>query len=189
MLVLELNQVIGVTKGVVPVEVRVLGFRSVFQNRLLLLRQRIEFPSVEGDFEAFLGLVEASQVIVLGNILHAEVTVGSRIVELGRIDQAALHRRLNFATRQLNNRQAHFIHNVSRQANGTVLQPLHLGRFTDLFLEPTQRLCRHRAVEEADQVKFQAAHQFVEQVHPAAIMNPAEHFLRRPAKAWAGTEQ
>ncbi len=36
MLGLELDQIIGITKGAVPVEVRVFGFGSVFQNGLKL---------------------------------------------------------------------------------------------------------------------------------------------------------
>ena len=75
-------------------------------------------------------------MVVLGDVLHAEVFIGSRVVELGCINQSALHGWLNFATRQLNNRHTHFHQNVSRKANGTVLQSLHLGGVLNLFFEP-----------------------------------------------------
>ena len=99
MLFLQRDQVVGITQRVVPVEVGVFRFRRIFQDRLEFLRQSIELLLVEGDFEAFLRLVEAGQMVVLGNVLHPEVFVRGRVVELGRVDQAALHGGLNFAAR------------------------------------------------------------------------------------------
>ena len=66
---------------------------------------------------------------MLGYVLHAEVLVRRRVVELGCIDQAALHRRLNFATGQLYYRHAHFLQYVGGQANGAILQAFHLARY------------------------------------------------------------
>ena len=117
------------------------------------------------------------QHVVFGNVLHAEIAVGCRVVELGRVDQAGFHRRLDFTARQLNNRHAHFQHNVCGQTNGPVLEALHLRRICDLLVEPTKRLCRHRRVEERNNVQAQLCHQFVKQFLTATRVDPAQHFL------------
>jgi hypothetical protein len=66
-----------------------------------------------------------------------KVAVGGRVVELCGVDQARFHRRLDFTARQLHNGHAHFEQNVSSEADGPVLQPLHLAGVGDLLLEPS----------------------------------------------------
>ena len=146
LIVAQLHQVICITLGVVPVEVGAFSFGCILQDGLAA---RPASPSniclVEGNLEELLALMEAGQVVVLGDILHAEVTVRGRVVELGRIDQAGFHGRLNFTTGELHNRHAHFEQDVGSQANRAVFQTLHLGNVLDFFLEPAKRLRRHGA--------------------------------------------
>mmetsp|Transcript_23824 Transcript_23824/g.43009 ORF Transcript_23824/g.43009 Transcript_23824/m.43009 type:complete len:494 (-) Transcript_23824:998-2479(-) len=186
---LQFQQVIGIPLGVAPVKARVFGHGRVLDDRLMLSRQGVELVFVDRDLKEFLALVVGCQVVMLGHVLHPKVAVGGGVVELGCVDQAGFHRGLNFATGQLHNRHTHFQQNVSRQTNSPVLEAVHLGGICDLLLEPAQRLRRHGRVEEGHDVQAQVFHQLVKQFLTSTGVDPAQHFLARPAKAGAGAKQ
>jgi hypothetical protein len=71
--------------------------------------QRVELALVEDDLEAFGRLVEALQHVELRDVLEAEQGVRRRVVELRAVDDAALQRRHDFATRQDGHGRAHFL--------------------------------------------------------------------------------
>ena len=58
------------------------------------------------------------------DVREAEQDVGRRIVELGRVEQAAVHRRHDFAARKDGDRRAHLLEQVGRQTDGAVLHAL-----------------------------------------------------------------
>ena len=70
------------------------------------------------------------------------------------------------------------------------LRPLSVvGRF-DRLLEPAERLRRHRAGQEADEIEAEdLLHQFVVQRLAAAILHPAEHLVGAPAEGRRRSEQ
>ena len=67
--------------------------------RLHLRRQRVELRLVEADLELLGVLVVALQHADLGHVGEAERAVRRRVVELGRVEQAAVDRRDDFAAR------------------------------------------------------------------------------------------
>ena len=69
-------------------------------------------------------------------------------------------------------------------------RPLNSSRPFDRLLEPAERLGRHRAVEEADQIELQdVADQLVVERLAAAVLDPAEEAVGVPAERRRGAEQ
>ena len=72
----------------------------------MLGRQGLEPVLVEDDLEELGGLMVRAHVIVLRNVLGTELAVGGRVVELERLDHAALESRHDLAARQLGDASA-----------------------------------------------------------------------------------
>jgi hypothetical protein len=69
------------------------GLDRVGDDRPHLLRQRVVLVLVEHDLELLGVLVIALQHADLRDVGEAEDAVGGGVVELGRVEQAAVHRR------------------------------------------------------------------------------------------------
>jgi hypothetical protein len=115
-------------------------------NRLHLVGQRIVLRLVERDFELLGILVIALQHAHLGHVGETEDTVGSRVIELRRIEQPAVHRRYDFAARQRIHRRAHRREQINRDADGAVFNALEIIRARDRLLEPAERLGIERRI-------------------------------------------
>ena len=74
-LLLQFDQVIGITLGVAPVEAGVFGHGRVLDDCLVLIGQAVPLVLVDGHLKAFLRLVIRRQHVVLGHVLHTKVTV------------------------------------------------------------------------------------------------------------------
>src|SRR5712671_1411358 len=61
------------------------------KDRLEFRRERIEFPLVEEDLQAFGLLMVASHHVKLGDVREAEQQIRGRIAELGSIKHTAVH--------------------------------------------------------------------------------------------------
>ena len=85
------------------------GEGCVSQDRPEFGRQRIVPRLVEAELERLLLLVVASHHEILGHVGEAEQQVGRRVVELGRVDQAAVERRHDLAARQDCDGSAHLL--------------------------------------------------------------------------------
>ena len=84
----------------------------------------VQLVLVEADLELLGVLVIALQHADLGDVGEAERAIRRGVVELGRVEQAAVHRRDDFAARQRVDRGAHGGEQVDRDADGAVLQAL-----------------------------------------------------------------
>src|SRR5690606_22035529 len=79
---------------------------------------------------------------------------------------------------------------VGGQADSAELQIPQIVGALNLLLEPAERLGRHRAALEADDVELQhGLHQLVIERLAAAIVEPAEIVVGVPAEGGRGTEQ
>ena len=88
------------------------------------------FGLVEHDLELLGVLVVALQHADLGNVREAEDAIRGGVVEFGRIEQAAIHRRHDLAAGQCIDRRAHAGEHVNRQADSAELQPLDSPRIS-----------------------------------------------------------
>ena len=133
--------------------------------------------------------METLQHAVLGHVGEAEQLVGGGVVELGRVEQAAIQRRYDFGPRQRVDRGTELLVDVDGEADGAELDPLHVVRLGHRLLEPAERLRRHRAVEEGLDVEVQALVDLVEQGLAAAIVVPGQHHVGVHAESRAGAPQ
>ncbi len=135
-------------------------------------------------------LVVGRQVVVLGHVLRAEAAVRGRVVELERVDDAALHRRHDLAAGKLGDRHAHLLEKVGGKAHGAVLEALQVGDGVHLVLEPAEGLGRHREADEAVDVEAQdVLGQLAVELLAAALVEPAEHRGGVAAEDRAGAEE
>ena len=95
------------------------------------------YLAVEEDLELLAALVEALQHAVLDHVGKPS-TRSDGVVELGRVDQAAVERRHDLAAGQRVDGGAQFGEHVDRQADGAVLQALEvLDRGDRLLNQPS----------------------------------------------------
>ena len=111
------------------------------------------------------------------------------VVELGRIEQAAVHRRDDFAAGQRVDRGAHAGEHVDRDADGAELQALEVVGLGDRLLEPAERLGRHRAVGERHHVGADRGVELVEQLLAAAVFVPGQQHVGVHAEGRARAPQ
>ena len=140
---LQLDVVLRVAVDRLPRHVGRRRFHGVGDDRPHLLRQRVVLGLVEHDLELLGVLVEALQHADLGHVREAEQPVGRRVVELGGVEQAAVHRRDDLAAGQRVDRGAHAGEHVDRDAHRAELEALEVLDLGDRLLEPAERLRRH----------------------------------------------
>ena len=73
---------------------------AMFEDRLQVRIEAVEAVLVEHELERLARLVVGAEHVVLGHVLRAEAAVRGRIVELERVDDAAVHGRHDFAARE-----------------------------------------------------------------------------------------
>ena len=113
----------------------------------------------------------------LGHIGKTERTVGSGVVEFGRVQQTAIHGGNNFAARQGIYRRAQALENIDRQAHRTEFKTFEVFFFGDRFFVPAQRLRRHWSVQKRHHVQIKGLINFVQQGLAAAIVVPRQHHI------------
>ena len=132
----------------------------------------------------------AGVVVVLGDLVEAEVDVHVRHRELGGVDHAALERRIDVGRRQQLGRHAELLHDLRAEAEEAHLQSLEIGERSDPFLEPAGGLGTGRAAIDFGQAVL--AIDLVLQLVTAAIDLPGEELAvlrserHRREKASAG---
>ena len=131
----------------------------------------------------------ALQHVDLGDVGKAEDAVGRRVVELGRVEQAAIHRRDDFAAGQRVDRGAHAGEHVNRNADGAELQALEVVDLGDRLLVPAERLGRHRPVRERHDVGADRGEDLVEQLLAAAVLVPGQQHVGVHRVGGAGAPQ
>ncbi len=126
----------------------------------------------------------------LAHVGEAEHPVRRRVVELGGVDQVAVERGDDLAAGEDDDRGAHRLEEVGREADGAVFHALELVGVGDRRFEPAERLGRHGAVEERLDVELEdLLDQFVVELLAAAVVDPAEEHLRVEAERRAGAEE
>ena len=118
----------------------------------LLERRRLDHGLVGGGQGVVRGLVHqelvardllvpARVVVVLGDLVEAEIDVDGRHRELGGVDDAALERGIDVRPREQLRGHAHLLHDLGAEAEEPHLEALELlGRIVDRLLEPTRGL-------------------------------------------------
>ena len=170
-----------------PAHVGARRLHRVVDRRLEVGRQRVVLRLVEQDLELLGRLVEALQHAVLDHVREAEDLVRRRVVELGRVDQAAVQRRHDLAAGQRVDREPHLGEHVDRQAHRAELQALEVLGARHRLLVPAERLRRHRTVEVRHHVHVQALVDLVEQRLAAAVVVPGEELVGVHAERRART--
>ena len=125
----------------------------------------------------------ALQHVDLADVGEAEHQVRGWIVEFRRVERAGLHRRHDLAARHDGDRGADLAHQSADRPTVRYFKPLNsLGDF-DRLLEPAERLGRHRAGQEADQIETEyLADQFlVERLAAAVLIQPSIWFAFQPS--------
>ncbi len=180
---LQLDVVLGIAVHRLPGHVLARRLHRVRDDGAHLLRQCVVLVLVEHDLELLGVLMVALQHADLRNVGKSKRAIGRGIVELGRVEQAAVHRRDDFAAGQRVDREAHAGEHVNRDADGAVLQALHVFGLGDRLLEPAERLGRHRAVGERYDVGADRVVELGEQLLAAAVLVPSEQHVgvHRPA--------
>ena len=187
---LHLDIVRGVTVDCLPRHVGTRRLGGVADDGLQFRRQAVVLLLVEQDLEQLERLVIALQHADLGNIRETEQPVRGGVVELGRLDDAAVERRHDLAARQRDHGSAHLLEHVHRQTDSAVFEVLEVRRRFHLLLEPAERLGRHRSIEETDDVEFHdRVLQLVVQLLAAAVLDPGQQRVRVHAERRAGAEQ
>ena len=156
---------------------------------LHLFRQRIVLGLVEHDLELLGVLVVALQHADLGNVGEAEDAIRRGVVELGRIQQAAVHRRDDFAARQRVDGGAEAGEHVDRDADGAELDALEVLRLGHRLLEPAERLGRHRSIWKRDDIGADRGVQLFQKLLAAAVFVPGEQHVGVHRIARARTPQ
>ena len=134
--------------------------------------------------------MEAPNHVDLRDVGEPERQIGRRIVEFGRIENAAVHRRHDVRAADDGDRRAHFVHQVGGESDRAVLELLKLRGIGDRLLEPAERLRRHRAGQPADDVDLEnVVQQLVVELFAVAVVEPAEQVVRLPAERRRRAEQ
>ncbi len=124
---------------------------------LHLRRQRAELRLVEADLELLGVLMIALQHADLGDVGEAERPVRRGVVELRRVEQAAVDRGHDFAARERIHCGAHGSKQIDRDADGAVLQTLEVVDALHRLLEPAERLRVERRIGERHDVGADAS--------------------------------
>ena len=156
----ELHLILGLQGDVVlrvavdrlPLHVLRAGFDGTFNDRLEFRRQCLELRLVEADLKLLGVLVVALQHADLGHVGKAECAIRRRVVELGCVEQTAVHGCHDFAAWKRVHRSAHGREQVNRDADGAELQAFEIIDGLDGLLVPTQRLRVERRIGERHHV-------------------------------------
>ncbi len=175
---LHLDVILRVAVDRLPGHVLRSRFHRVRDDRLHIRRQGIEFRLVERNFELLGVLMVALQHVDLGDVGKAKDAVRGRVVEFGRIEQATIHRRDDFAAGERVDRGAHAGEHVNGDADGAEFQALEVVDLGDRLLVPAERLRRHRPVRERDDVRADRGENFVEQLLATTVFVPGEQHVR-----------
>ena len=186
---LQLDVVFGVAVNRFPGHVSRGGLGGAGNDGLHLGWQGVVLGLVEHDLESLSALVVALQHADLGDVGKAQNTVRGGVVELGAVQQAAVHGRHDFAAWQGVHSSAHGGKEVNRQAVGTELQALEVRRFGDGLFEPAQWLCGHRAVQERLHVAADRSVELGQQLGAAAVLVPCQHHVGVHAESRARVPQ
>ena len=151
------------------------------QNRLVLVVERLPGRLVHQQLADRRLLMPAWIVVVLGDLIEAEVDVHVGHRELGGVDHAALERRVDVGAGEQLGRHPHLLHDLGAEAEEAHLQALELVERLHRFLEPARGLgTDHVAVE---RVQIAPGVDLVLQVLAAAIDHPGEIFAEaRPER-------
>ena len=186
---LQLDVVFGVAVNRFPGHVSRSGLGGAGNDGLHLGWQRVVLGLVEHDLESLCALVVALQHADLGDVGKAQNTVRGGVVELGAVQQAAVHGGHDLAAWQRVHSSAHGGKEVNRQAVGTELQALEVRRLGDGLFEPAQWLCGHRAVQERLHVAADRSVELGQQLSAAAVLVPCQHHVGVHAESRARVPQ
>ena len=123
----------------------------------------------------------AREIVVLGDVVEAEVEVDRRHGELGRVDHAALEGRVDVGGGSSCVETPSFSHRQGRPIpRNRILRPFEVVDRGDLLAKPAGRLrCLERAEHRVDVV---AGEDLAPQLLAAAVIDPGEIFARRGAE-------
>ena len=128
----------------------------------------------------------AWEIVELGDLMEAQLGVHRRHRELGRVDHAALQRRIDVSRRQQLGGDAELLHHLCAEAEEPHLQPLQLLDRLDLVAEPAGGLGRDG--EGVDREQAVLGVDLVAQLVAAAEPLPAEELADRRAERHRGEE-
>ena len=188
---LHLGIVLRIAVNRLPGHVGARRFDRIFDHHPHALGQTVELGLVEHHLELLGVLVIGLQHANLGDVREAQCTVGRRIVEFRRIQQAAIHRRNDLAARQRIHGCAHLLEHVDRNADGAIFQAFQIVELGDRILEPAQRLARHRAVDEGLHIGANGGVELGQKFLAAAVLVPGQQHIgvHREARAGAPKRQ
>ena len=128
----------------------------------------------------------AREVVELGDLMEAEIHVHLGHRELGRVDDAALERRVDVGRREQLGRDAELLHHLRAEAEEAHLQPLQLVDRLDLAAEPAGGLRADAEAVDRDQAVLGV--DLVAQLVAAAEPFPGEEFAEAGAERHGGEE-
>ena len=119
--------------------------------------------------------MHARRVVVLPDLRQAEPQILDAADPFGAIDHAALRGRHDLATRQVDGLHAHSLIDFGDDAGLPAFQALEVGEVPDRPLEPAERLRAGATDRERHHVELEdVAVELPVQIHPAALVHPAE---------------
>ena len=186
---LQLDVVFGVAVNRFPGHVSRSSLGGAGNDGFHLGWQRVVLRFIEHDLESLCALVVALQHADLGDVREAQNTVRGGVVELGAIQQAAVHGGHDLAAWQRVHSSAHGGEEVNGQTIGTELQALEVSRLGDGLFEPAQWLCGHRAVQERLHVAADRSVELGQQLSAAAVLVPCQHHVGVHAESRARVPQ
>ena len=165
------------------------GIDARDSHDLLQVRRKI-VPDVPVDHDLATGdrLVHAGRIVVLGDIVQAELAILDTVDPLGALDDATLQRRHDLAARQRHHRDAEPAVGLRPDAVDPVLHALEIVEAGDRLLEPAETLRVVGGHREAHEVHLQdVAVELLQESHAAAIVVPGPvvhpvHAEQRPVR-------
>src|SRR5262245_26053948 len=126
----------------------------VVEDRLIVLRQRIPLFEIAEGMDHRAALPEARVIVVLRNLLEAELLVVIRTDPLSRIDGALFERRIDVAAGELLRHHADLLQHLAGDSADAHLQAREIGNRLDLLAEPAAHLRAGVAAGEADHTEL-----------------------------------
>ena len=146
---------------------------SRFEDRLVVLGQLGPRLGVDEEIELGAAFPPAGVVVVLRDLVQAELFVVVRADPFRGVDRALLQRGVDVAAGDLLRYEAELLHHHAGGAADAHLQALHVGQRLDLLAEPAAHLRAGVAAGEVDDVVLGV--ELAHQLEAVAFEHPRRH--------------